>query len=133
MMNNLKIKRERVDSLIDQLWRSGYLTLSRKYGKYLPSPSPVGDYEVDAIAKYKKKIAFGIALTEEELNDPNLVTKLEYLANAKTKYQDNRITIFLGVPNHLLIKAHMVTASLREETKERIKIVPLPDNRKSNE
>ncbi len=130
-MNNQKLKRERVDSLIDQLWNSGYLTLSRKYGKYLPSPSPVGNYEVDAIAKYKKKIAFGIVLTEDELNDPNLITKLEYLASARTKYQENRITIFLGVPNHLLIKAHMITATLKEETKEHIKIIPLPDGNKS--
>ncbi|MEW6194447.1 MAG: hypothetical protein AB1521_04720 [Bacteroidota bacterium] len=130
-MNNQKLKRERVDSLIDQLWNSGYLTLSRKYGKYLPSPSPVGNYEVDAIAKYKKKIAFGIVLNEDELNDPNLITKLEYLASAKTKYQENRITIFLGVPNHLLIKAHMITATLKEEAKEHIKIVPLPDGNKS--
>lgn len=129
-MINQKIKRERVDLLIDQLWSNGYLTLSRKYGKYLPSPSPVGNYEVDAIAKYKKKIAFGITLTEDELNDPNLITKLEYLAKVKTKYHENKITIFLGVPNHLLIKAHMITASLNEETKDHIKIVPLPDDKK---
>ena len=51
IMAGNRTKRERVDHLIDHLWSNGYLTLSRKFGKYLPAPTLLGNYEVDAIAK----------------------------------------------------------------------------------
>ena len=47
--------------------------MSRKYGTYLPTPPPIGGYEVDAVAKYKKKIALGITVTNDELNDPRFL------------------------------------------------------------
>ena len=128
LMNSARLKRERVDHLIDHLWSNGYLTLSRKYGKYLPSPTPVGAYEVDAIAKYKKKIAIGLTLTEDDLNDPNLVSKLQTLTHEKSKFPNSKVTLFIGVPNNLLIKAHMLISSLDEETSKSIKIVTLPDS-----
>ncbi|MEW6506589.1 MAG: hypothetical protein AB1432_02460 [Bacteroidota bacterium] len=122
-----KEKREKVDSLIEQLWKHGYLTLSRKYGKYLPSPAPVGNYDVDAIAKYKKKIAIGITVTEEELNDPNLVTKLIYLTHSKPKHSANKVTLFVGVPYDSIIKANLLLSSLDDETRSRIKLITLQD------
>ncbi len=131
-MTNVKTKRERVDHLIDHLWSNGYLTLSRKYGKYLPTPTPVGSYEVDAIAKYKKKIAIGLTLSEEELNDPNLLTKLQFITHEKSRFQNNRITLFLGVPDNLLLKAHMLVSTLDDETRKSIKIVTLPDSKTNN-
>ncbi len=125
-----RTKRERVDHLIDHLWSNGYLTLSRKYGKFLPAPTPLGNYEVDAIAKYKKKIAIGLTLSEDELNDPSLVTKINYIVREKSKFPNSRITLFIGVQNNLLIKAHMLVASLDDETRKTIKIVSLPDTNK---
>lgn len=124
---NSRTKRERVDHLIDHLWSNGYLTLSRKYGKYLPAPTPVGNYEIDAIAKYKKKIAIGLTLSEEELNDPNLLSKLQVIVQEKTRYPNNRVTLFLGVPNKFILKAQMLLLSLDEETRASIKIATLPD------
>lgn len=130
-MTGNRTKRERVDHLIDHLWSNGYLTLSRKYGKFLPAPTPLGNYEVDAIAKYKKKIAIGLTLSEDELNDPSLVTKINYIVREKSKFPNSRITLFIGVQNNLLIKAHMLVASLDDETRKTIKIVSLPDTNKS--
>jgi len=127
-MIDVKTKRERVDHLIDHLWSHGYLTLSRKYGKYLPTPAPVGNYEVDAIAKYKKKIAIGLTVSEEELNDPNLITKLQAITHERSRFSNNRVTLFLGVPNNLLIKAHMLISTLDDQTRSNIKIVTLPDS-----
>lgn len=127
-MANVKSKRERVDHLIDHLWSNGYLTLSRKFGKYLPAPTPVGQYEVDAIAKYKRKIAIGLTVSEEELNDPNLINKLQAITKEKSRFSNNRVTLFLGVPNNLLIKAHMLVSTLDDETRRSIKIVTLPDS-----
>lgn len=128
-MLNTKEKRKKVDALIDQLWKHGYLTLSRKYGKYLPSPKPIGNYDVDAIAKYKKKIAIGITLSDEELNDPNSITKLIYLTKTKPRHSADKVTVFLGVPYNSAIKAQMLLASLDEETRSKIKLVTLPDEK----
>lgn len=123
-----RLKRERVDLLIDHLWQNGYLTLSRKFGKYLPAPPRMGEYEVDAVAKYKKKIALGLTVTEDELNDPLFLGKLDFLANYNKQFPQNRITLFLGVPYNSLVKASMLISSLPEETQKHIKIVSLPEN-----
>jgi hypothetical protein len=122
-----KNKRERVDYLIDHLWQHGYLTLSRKFGKYLPAPPLMGDYEVDAVAKYKKKIAIGITFSNDELNDPRFLTKLNFLANYNARFPQNRVTLFIGVPYNSVVKASLLISSLPEETQNHIKIVTLPD------
>jgi hypothetical protein len=122
-----RLNREKVDTLIDHLWQKGYLTLSRKYGKYLPAPPQIGGYEVDAVAKYKKKIALGLTVANEELNDPRFISKLDFLVNYNTRFSQNRVTIFLGVPNELIVKASMLISSMGAETQHRVKIVPLPD------
>ena len=124
-----KLKREKVDYLIDHLWQHGYLTLSRKFGKYLPAPPMIGDYEVDAVAKYKKKIAIGLTVSEEELNEHSFLSKLDFLANYNTRFPQNKITLFLGVPNNSLVKASLLISSLNEETQKHIKIVTLPETK----
>ncbi len=119
---------ERVDALIEQFWKNGYLTISRKFGKYLPSPNPIGKYEVDAIAKYKKKIVIGITLSEEDIMDPKTISKINFLATRHTKYSHQRVTLFVGVPKDSTYKAKLVISGLDEEIKKNIKIVPLPSS-----
>lgn len=126
-MNNRKT--EKVDSLIDHLWSHGYLTLSRRYGKYLPAPTPVGNYEIDAVAKYKKKIAIGLVISEEDLDNLNITTKLTFLANSKPKSANSKVTLFVGVPNNLILKAEMIMAALNDEVRNRIKIVPIKEEK----
>lgn len=125
-----KLKRERVDYLIDHLWQHGYLTLSRKFGKYLPVPPLMGKYEVDAVAKYKKKIAIGLTISDEELNDPSFLSKLDFLANYTSRFPQNRITLFLGVPYNSQVKASLLISSLDEKTQKHIKIVAIPETTK---
>lgn len=125
-----KLKRERVDYLIDHLWQHGYLTLSRKFGKYLPVPPLMGKYEVDAVAKYKKKIAIGLTISDEELNDPSFLSKLDFLANYTSRFPQNRITLFLGVPYNSQVKASLLISSLDEKTQKHIKIVAVPETTK---
>ena len=122
----VKSKIEKVDLLIDHLWQHGYLTLSRKYGKYLPAPPLMGEYEVDAVAKYKKKIAIGLTVSEDELNDPKFLSKLDFLVHYNSRFPQNRFTLFLGVPNNSLVKASLLTSSLPKEIQSHIKIVTLP-------
>jgi len=117
--------KDRVDALIDHFWQNGYLTISRKFGTYLPAPNPIGNYEVDAIAKLKKKVVMGITLTEKDLDDPKLPSRLNFLATRHTKYSNRRVTLFVGVPNKLLTKAKEIISMLSEEAQYQIKLVGL--------
>ncbi|PKL81745.1 MAG: hypothetical protein CVV24_13685 [Ignavibacteriae bacterium HGW-Ignavibacteriae-3] len=123
-----RVKIERVDYLIDHLWQHGYLTLSRKFGKYLPAPPLIGEYEVDAVAKYKRKIALGLTVSDEELNDPKFLSKLDFLANYTSRYPQNKVTLFLGVPYNAQVKASLLISSLDEATQKHIKIITLPES-----
>ncbi len=114
---------DRVEKLIDHFRQRGYLTLSRRFGKYLPEPDRVGNYEVDAIGKYKKKVAIGITLSESELDDPKVYSKLTFLATKYAHLQTRRVTLFVGVPESLLGKARNIVNALDEEAKKRIKLV----------
>lgn len=117
--------KESVDALIEHFWQNGYLTLSRKFGTYLPAPKKVGEYEVDAVAKYKQKIAIGISLTVEELNDPKIISKLTFLSTRNSSNRNNRVTLFVGVPAESLSKAKIIVSGLDESVKKNIKVVPL--------
>ena len=120
------MRQSTVDELINHFWKNGYLTLSRKFGKYLPEPSNVGKYEVDAIGKLKKKYAIGLILTEEELDDPKVYSKLEFLATRHTKYSNKRVTLFVGVPKPLFNKVKLCISNLSAVAKKNIKVVPIP-------
>ncbi len=117
--------KDSVDALVEHFWQNGYLTLSRKYGTYLPAPKKVGDYEVDAVARYKQKIAIGISLTDEELNDPKLISKLTFLASRNIENPNKRITLFVGVPAESLSKARIIVSGFEERVKKNIKVVPI--------
>jgi hypothetical protein len=124
------IHQRKVDDLVNHFWRNGYLTLSRKYGKYLPEPAHVGNYEVDAIGKLKKKFAIGVTLSEEELNDPKVYSKLEFLATRHTKFSNTRVTLFIGVPKELFNKVKMCLKNLTIEAQKSIKVVAISDENK---
>lgn len=117
---------ERVDKLISHLWSKGYLTLSRKYGKYLPEPSNIGDYEIDAFMQYKKsKYAIGLTLTEEDLESSDLTKKLIYLASRQTRFGKKNITLFIGVPSKYLFKLNSILKELPSEIRKNIEFFEL--------
>ncbi|MFH0735797.1 MAG: hypothetical protein V1773_14850 [bacterium] len=120
--------RERVDELINHFWRNGYLTLSRKYGKYLPEPKPIGEYSVDAVGKYKKKYVIGLILSEEDFEDNRIVSKLNYLATRQNTRYDIKVTLYIGVPQDRVYEASLLIEKTNSEAKKNIKIVPLPDS-----
>ncbi len=45
-----------VDSLVAQFWKRGYLTVSRRFGTYLPEPERVGEFNVDVVARLRNNI-----------------------------------------------------------------------------
>jgi len=117
--------KESVDALIEHFWKYGYLTLSRKYGTYLPAPQKVGNYEIDAVAKYKQKLALGISLTEEDLNNPESISKISFLASKDANNPGKKVTLFVGVPAESVAKAKIIISGFEETVKKNIKVVPL--------
>lgn len=117
----------RVDQLIHHFWKNGYLTLSRRYSKYLPEPKPIGQYQIDAVGRYKKKMVLGVILREEELNDPKIISKLDFLATQHFKNSSTRVSLFVGVPAEYMNKARIIIKSLSETAQKKIKLVTLRD------
>jgi hypothetical protein len=116
------MKRQSIDLLIDQFWRNGYLTISRKFGTYLPEPQRMGGFDVDIVARYKKDYALGITLNEEDLDNPELKNKIEFLATRQTKFTNKKVLLFVGIPNDLRKKIEFIISTLDENVKKNIKI-----------
>ena len=116
------MKRQSVDLLIDQFWKNGYLTISRKFGTYLPEPQRMGGFDVDIVARYKKDYAIGITLNEEELDNPELKNKIQFLATRQTKFTNKKVLLFIGIPNDLRKKIEFIISTLDENVRKNIKI-----------
>ncbi|MGE5498066.1 MAG: hypothetical protein ACM3Q2_08355 [Syntrophothermus sp.] len=119
------LKKENVDMLIDSFWESGYLTLSRRFGTYLPEPRPVGTYQVDVVGRSQRKYAIGIILTEEDFLDCNLTVKVSFLASRHTRYSNTKVTLFIGVDAENWNKAGILLSTLPAELKKNIRLVQL--------
>ncbi|AFH48207.1 Hypothetical protein IALB_0495 [Ignavibacterium album JCM 16511] len=127
-------KRKDVDSLIEQFWKRGYLTVSRKYGTYLPEPDKVGIYDVDVIARFKDSYAIGIVLNDEDFFDINKTqNKIAYLSTRQTKYNGKKVVLFIGVSLKNFRKAKTLVESLPEEIRKNIRLVQIIDNQSTEQ
>lgn len=120
-------KRKNIDMMIEQFWKNGYMTVSRKFGTYLPEPKRMGQFDIDIIARYKKDYAIGIFLGGEELDSENIKGKLSFLASRQTKFSGKKVLLFVGVPEDLRGKAKYITGLLDESIRKNIKIFPIVD------
>lgn len=118
-------KRKYVDSLVDHFWKNGYLTVSRKFGTFLPEPAKVGEYDVDVIAKYKNSYAIGVTLQEDDFNNPELLTRLTFLATRQNKFTHKRVTLFVGAPEKHFKTAKALLENLHEDIRKNIRLFPL--------
>ena len=125
-MNNTSM-RENIDELIKHFWQNGYMTVKRKYGTYLPDPSPIGKYDVDAVGRMNKKFALGIVLTNEDLSENKIISKLEFLATRQSKYSNKRVILFVGVHPENFSRAKSMVESLSIDAAKNIKLVILND------
>ncbi len=121
--------RKNVDQLVEQFWKRGYLTVSRKFGTYLPEPSKVGGFDVDIIARYKKDYAIGITLAEQDLQNINLSEKLTYLATRHTKYTNKKVKLFVGAPAICFKQAKILIEQLDPDVQKNIKLFQIVDER----
>lgn len=119
--------RKNIDQLVDQFWKRGYFTVSRKFGTYLPEPSKVGSFDVDIIARYKKDYAIGITLAEQDLQNINLSKKLTYLATRHTKYSNKKVRLFIGVPVSCFKQAKILIEQLDPDVQKNIKLFQIVD------
>jgi len=124
-MNNLK--RKNIDYLIEQFWKNGYLTISRKFGTYLPEPEQIGGFDVDIIAKQGKDYALGITLTNEDFKDQKLLDRISFLATRHTRFTQKPVLLYIGVPEEYLSLAKGLIDSLSNEVKNNIKIFSIVD------
>ncbi|HUX60116.1 MAG TPA: hypothetical protein VMV32_02300 [Ignavibacteriaceae bacterium] len=121
------VKRRTVDLLVQQFWKEGYLTVSRRYGTYLPEPDRIGSFEVDVIAKQRKNYAIGLTLTADDFKNSRLIEKLTFLSTRQTKYSNKRVQLFVGVPTEYLERAKSIVKLLSPEARRNIKIVQIED------
>ena len=120
-------KRRSVDLLVEKFWKQGYLTVSRKFGTYLPEPRRVGDFDIDIIARYKNNYAIGIILAEADLKDPKVLEKLSYLSTRQTKFSNRRVLLFIGVPHEFFKIAKELTDFLEHDARINIRLFPIAD------
>ena len=121
---NMNIQeRKAVDILVSEFWRLGFFTLSRRLGKYLPEPENIGKFKVDAIARQNEKYAIGITLSKEDIFNPDLIEKINYLASRRTKFSDKPILLLIGVPDFYFKQVKEILQSVDENVRKHIKII----------
>ncbi|MCH7827818.1 MAG: hypothetical protein IIC75_07600 [Bacteroidetes bacterium] len=131
-MINEEIKRKHIDLLVEDFLRLGYLTVSRKYGIYLPEPQKVGKFSIDVIARYNKNFAIGLTLNDEDVNRSDLMDMINFLASRKTKFTNKRVMLFLGVvPNHYQ-RIKILLSSLGDSVRKNIKLFNLNERQVSS-
>jgi hypothetical protein len=124
---NISEKRA-IDLLVNEFWRLGFFTISRRLGTYLPEPASVGNFQVDAVGRLKEKYAIGIVLDKEDIFNPDLLEKLSYLASRKSRTSNKTVTLFIGVDDNYFKQVKELLASLDETIRKNIKLVRIEDN-----
>jgi hypothetical protein len=119
--------RKNIDLLLVQFWKRGYMTVSRRYGTYLPEPAKVGMFDVDIVARYKDDYAIGVNLNQTDFIDENLITKLNYLATRRTKFTNRKVKLFVGVSNKYFKHAKLLLEQLEPEVQKNIKLFQIVD------
>lgn len=128
------VKRKDIDALIEQFWKRGYMTVSRKYGTYLPEPDKVGIYDVDVIARYNDSFAIGIVLNDEDFVDlKKTQNKIVYLSTRQTKYNGKRVALFIGVSLKNYKSAKSLLDTLPDEIKKNIRLIQIIDRQNSEQ
>ena len=111
-------EQNRVDQLVKQFWKYGYLTVKRKFGTYLNEPDQIGEYNIDAIGKQLNDYAIGITLTAEDFTNPSLVEKITFLASRHTKYSHKEVMLIIGVPfklkNEIAVLLNRISPGIRK-------------------
>lgn len=126
MMDNSE--RRTIDLLVNEFWRLGFFTLSRRFGTFLPEPENVGKFQVDVIGRQKEKYAIGITLNREDVLRPDLIEKIIYLASRRTRLSNKSITLFLGVEEAYFKHVKELLSSIDENIRKNIRLIKIEEN-----
>jgi len=118
-------ERKAIDLLVNEFWRLGFFTVSRRHGTYLPEPEDIGKFKVDVIGRQKEKYAIGITLNKEDVFNPNLIEKINFLASRKARLSDKPILLLIGVPNIFFKQVKELLLSIDEKVKRNIKLTQI--------
>jgi len=121
-------ERKAIDLLVNEFWRLGFLTISRRLGTYLPEPENVGNFQVDIIGRQKEKYAIGITLSKEDIYNSDLLEKINYLASRKSRSSGKSITLFIGVDDIYFKRVKELLLNIDEKIKRNIKLVRIEEN-----
>ncbi|OGU65483.1 MAG: hypothetical protein A2W30_04065 [Ignavibacteria bacterium RBG_16_36_9] len=116
-------ERKAIDLLVSEFWRLGFFTVSRRLGTYLPEPEDIGKFKVDVIGRQKEKYALGITLRKEDVFNPDIIEKINYLASRKTRFSDKPILLLIGVPDIYFKQVKELLLSVDEKVKRNIKFI----------
>ena len=125
-------ERKAIDLLVNEFWRLGFLTVSRRLGTYLPEPENVGNFQVDIIGRQKEKYAIGITLSKEDIYKSDLLEKINYLASRKSRSTGKSITLFIGVDEIYFKRVKELLFNIDEKVRRNIKMVRIEDNNFGN-
>lgn len=125
-------ERKAIDLLVNEFWRLGFLTVSRRLGTYLPEPENVGNFQVDIIGRQKEKYAIGITLSKEDIYKSDLLEKINYLASRKSRSTGKSITLFIGVDDIYFKRVKELLFNIDEKVRRNIKMVRIEDNNFGN-
>lgn len=121
-------ERKAIDLLVNEFWRLGFFTVSRRLGTYLPEPDNVGRFQVDVIGRQKEKYAIGITLNKEDIYNSDLLEKISYLASRKSRSSGKSITLFIGVDDIYLKRVKEFLLNIDEKIRKNIKLVRIEEN-----
>ncbi|MCW8804677.1 MAG: hypothetical protein OQK57_09780 [Ignavibacteriaceae bacterium] len=115
-------ERKAIDLLVNEFWRLGFFTVSRRLGTYLPEPEDIGKFKVDVIGRQKDKYAIGINLNKEDIFNSDLIEKINYLASRKTRSSEKPIMLLIGVPDIYFKQVKELLLNVDETVKRNIKL-----------
>jgi hypothetical protein len=115
-------EKKAIDLLVNEFWRLGYFTISRRLGTYLPEPANIGKFSVDVVGRQKEKYAVGITLSKEDIFNPELIEKINYLASRRSKASDKPILLLIGVPDIYFKQAKEILSYVDEKVRKNIKL-----------
>jgi len=121
-------ERKTIDRLVNEFWRLGFFTISRRLGTYLPEPENVGKFQVDVIGRQNEKYAIGIVLTKEQIYKSDLLEKISYLGSRKSRASGKSITLFIGVTDYYFKRVKELLLNIDEIIRRNIKLVRIEEN-----
>ena len=125
-------ERKAIDLLVNEFWRLGFFTVSRRLGTYLPEPENVGKFRVDVIGRQKEKYAIGITLGKDDIYKSDLLEKIDYLGARKLRSSGKSITLFIGVNDIYFKRVKELLLNIDEKIRRNIKLVRIEENNFGN-